>query len=272
MPRNTINLTLLWSLLCANYTNAFTLSMSASTLPAGITKKTLVQPSNPSNRIEVGDVATVKYTCSTTGNSPVIFASGTSDKMVAGEGLMVDGWELALLTMSKGERSVYQIAPDGAAKYGYGTAGVPPIIGSNAPLEFDITILDVEQGVDLGTIASADPLKPRDPKSIAAAYSTRRELAALEEANQKEGIEGLIEKFKGYYFFGFFEGETGQAAPWYLKPAITFPLAFAIVGATFYVSLKGGAIYERGAQITDELDDIVLTNFVWLLAALANLN
>lgn len=269
MPRNTIHILLLLETLWCSYTNAFTLTMSSTALPAGITKKTLSQPTNAANTIEVGDVVTVKYTCSTKGNDAVTFASGTKDKMVAGEGLMVDGWELALLTMSKGERSVYEIAADGASKFGYGTAGVPPIIDSNAPLEFDITVLDVEQGADLGTIASSDPLKPRDPKSIAAAYSTRRELAALEDANKKEGIEGMIEKFKGYYFFGFFEGETGEDAPWYLRPSITFPLAFAIVGATFFVSLKGGAIYERGAQVTDELDDIVLTNFVWLLAALA---
>jgi hypothetical protein len=44
-----------------------------------------------------------------------------------------------------------------------------------------------------------------------------------------------------------------------LKPSITFPIAFAIVGAAFYVSFKFGAIRERGSQSTDELDDIVLS-------------
>ena len=76
---------------------------------------------------------------------------------------------------------------------------------------------------------------------------------------KKEGLEGWIETVKGWYFFGFFEGETGEEAPWILKPSITFPIAFAIVGAAFLVSYKFGAITERGSQSTDELDDIILS-------------
>lgn len=76
---------------------------------------------------------------------------------------------------------------------------------------------------------------------------------------KKEGLEGIIETVKGWYFFGFFEGETGEEAPWYLKPSITFPIAFAVVGAAFYISFVGGAITERGVQTTDELDEIILS-------------
>jgi hypothetical protein len=76
---------------------------------------------------------------------------------------------------------------------------------------------------------------------------------------KKEGLEGWIETVKGWYFFGFFEGETGEEAPWILRPSITFPIAFAIVGAAFYISYAGGAITERGMQSTDELDDIILS-------------
>ena len=52
---------------------------------------------------------------------------------------------------------------------------------------------------------------------------------ALEKAEEKEGLEGWIEKAKSFYFFGFFEGETGEQAPWILRPSITFPIAFAVV-------------------------------------------
>ena len=76
---------------------------------------------------------------------------------------------------------------------------------------------------------------------------------------EKEGLEGLIEKAKNFYFFGFFEGETGQQAPWFLRPSITFPLAFLVVGAAFYVSVISGAISERGAEVTDELDEIIIS-------------
>jgi len=219
----------------------------------------------------VGDVATVKYSCSARDVATSVTFSQSSavgEKLVAGEGLMVDGWEYALLSMRAGERSVFEITD--ATSFGYGAAGVPPVVGPNAQLTFDIQVMNVEQGVDLGTIASADPLKPRDPKSIADAYSTRRELAALEEANKKEGLEGLLEKVQSYYFFGFFEGETGEQAPWYLRPSLTFPLAFAVVGAAFYVSIKTGAIYERGSQATDELDDIILSSILLSLTYFLN--
>lgn len=81
----------------------------------------------------------------------------------------------------------------------------------------------------------------------------------IEKQNEKEGLEGLIEKAKEFYFFGFFEGETGEQAPWILRPSITFPIAFAVVGLGFYVTYAVGGISERGAQVTDELDDIILS-------------
>ena len=70
----------------------------------------------------------------------------------------------------------------------------------------------------------------------------------------------MIERAKSFYFFGFFEGETGQQAPWYLRPSITFPIAFAVVGLAFYVSFAVGGISERGVQSTDELDEVILSS------------
>lgn len=98
----------------------------------------------------------------------------------------------------------------------------------------------------------------RTASEIAAAYEQRQALRAL-DGPEKEGLEGFIEKAKNFYFFGFFEGETGEQAPWILRPSITFPIAFAIVGAAFYVSVVSGAISERGAEVTDELDEIILS-------------
>lgn len=82
------------------------------------------------------------------------------------------------------------------------------------------------------------------------------------EGPEKEGFEGFLEKAKNFYFFGFFEGETGEQAPWILRPSITFPIAFLIVGAAFYVSIISGAISERGASVTDELDEVILSSIV----------
>jgi len=250
--------------------NRLSSSISAATadsleLPAGIQKKIVKDGNSNGFPIRIGDVVTVRYSCSADGSSSP-FARSSGQKFVVGDGLMVDGWEMALMNMNEGERSVFQISDP---KFGYGSAGVPPLIAENAKIEMDLEILTVEQGVDLGTIASADPLKPRTPTSIAAAYATRRELSALEAADQKEGLEGLIAKFKSFYFFGFFEaldednkGSSRDRKPvsWLLRPSITFPIAFATVGLAFYVLYVGGGISERGAQITDELDEFIVSS------------
>jgi hypothetical protein len=101
----------------------------------------------------------------------------------------------------------------------------------------------------------------RTAEEISAAYEARQAERAL-AGPPKEGLEGFIDKAKNFYFFGLFEGETGQQAPWFLRPSITFPLAFLIVGAAFYVSFATGAISERGASVKDELDEIILSSSV----------
>jgi len=229
-------------------------SSTASILPPGLNKNVKKAGSGPP--LNLGDVATIKYSCFVKGSSAP-FAKSLEQKVIVGDGLMVDGWELSLPTMSVGEVASIDISD---AKYGYGSAGVPPFVPANAPLTINLEILGSETGVDLGTIASADPLKPRTPQTIAAAYASRRELASIEEENkEKEGwLQDSIKKFKTFYFFGFFEGETGQQAPWYLRPSITFPIAFAIVGAAFYVLFVAGGITERGTQVLDELDEYVI--------------
>jgi hypothetical protein len=57
-----------------------------------------------------------------------------------------------------------------------------------------------------------------------------------------------------------FEGETGEQAPWFLRPSITFPLAFAVMGAAFWVTFASGGINEKGAQKRDELDEIIISS------------
>ena len=101
----------------------------------------------------------------------------------------------------------------------------------------------------------------RTASAIQAAYEQRQALKAL-DGPAREGLEGFLDKAKNFYFFGFFEGETGEQAPWFLRPSITFPIAFLIVGAAFYVSVVSGAITERGASVTDELDEVILSSII----------
>jgi len=192
---------------------------------------------------------------------------------------MIEGWDKALSTMNVGEKATIQI--DDYDKYGYGAEGIKPAVPPNARLSIEMEILDAEEQKNMGVagvvgagagvtgltgsgdLGALDPSKPRTPDAIAAAYKVMQVQMAVDKENEKEGLEGMIAKAKEFYFFGFFEGETGEKAPWYLRPSITFPIAFAVVGAGFFVTFALGGISERGRQKTDELDDIVLTyNFV----------
>jgi hypothetical protein len=103
----------------------------------------------------------------------------------------------------------------------------------------------------------------RTAAEIEAAYEKRMAIKAL-DGPEREGFEGFLDKAKNFYFFGFFEGETGEQAPWFLRPSITFPIAFAIVGAAFYVSIVSGAISERGAAVKDELDEVIFNSILLL--------
>ena len=41
---------------------------------------------------------------------------------------------------------------------------------------------------------------------------------AMADAGELEGLDKVVAWVKNIYIFGLFEGETGEEAPWYLKP------------------------------------------------------
>lgn len=231
----------------------------AASLPEGLSK-TVVKPGS-GRPLDFGDVATVRYTCSVPGASQP-FARSNSQKVIVGDGIMVRGWDTALQSMTVGEKATVLVTDP--ERFGYGAEGIPPFVPPNAQLEMEIELLGAEDGADLASLATSDPLKPRTPDAIAAAYKTRQQQALIDEATKPEGLEGMIERAKSFYFFGFFEGETGEQAPWILRPSITFPIAFAVVGLAFYVSFAVGGISERGVQSTDELDEVILSAAAFL--------
>ena len=213
----------------------------------------------------------VKYYCKAAGSNAA-FARSDRQRIVAGDGSMIRGWDVALRTMREGERASIHISD---AQFAYGAEGVPPFIPSNAEIEIDLEVLNLEENIGLGGAgqmggesssaldAMEGPInRPRTPGAIAAAYEQKMKEKAIRDSTveKKEGVAWVVEKLRTSYFFGLFEGETGQEAPWYLKPSITFPIAFAVVGLAFWVSLAGGAISERGMPSTDELDEIIVSS------------
>lgn len=232
-------------------------STSTRTLPEGLIKS--IQTPGDGPLVSFGDICTLSYSCyvlEDDGSSSQLFAKAPAQKYMIGDGSMVDAWEKVLPTMRVGERSIVRVNDP---KLGYGNAGVPPVVPPNAMLEFDIEVLNAmpaTANIDFDTIAMADKT-PKTAAEIEAAFA--RKMAAKSDEPQLEGFELFLKKAKNFYFFGLFEGETGERPPWILRPSITFPLAFAVVGAAFYISYTGGAISERGAQVKDELDEIILS-------------
>jgi len=241
-------------------TRVFSSATTGEEIKPGLTK--VITKKGDGDRLQFGDIALVKYSCNVPSMPPFSKASIQKVQVSSGSGVFIKGWDIALSTMSVGERATIHVQD--AEAFGYGAAGVPPFIPSNAAIDMDIEVLEVQESSELlkldasGLLSNSESAKPRTPAAIAAAYQSRQDEAELVE--EKEGLEGIIEKLKSFYFFGFFEGETGQKAPWYLRPSITFPLAFFIVGAAFAVSVGLDAISERGMPSTDELDEIVVSS------------
>jgi FK506-binding protein 1 len=123
-----------------------------SILPQGLTKT--ISNNGSGRPIRLGDIVTVQYHAylpiqveSGDANNmiiPVTIAkSSPKQKVIVGDGMMVAGWDAALLSMTVGERAIVRI--EDSVKFGYGEKGVPPIVPPNAPIEMDIQILDAEE-------------------------------------------------------------------------------------------------------------------------------
>jgi FKBP-type peptidyl-prolyl cis-trans isomerase len=226
---------------------------TTTTLADGLVKTVTKPGTGPTLR--PGDIATLRYCCYHNDNP---FSRASLQKVVVGDGTMVPGWDKALKTMRVGEHAVVQLL---SPEWGYGSAAVPGILPANAaPIVMEFEVLDRQDptdNIDFDSLAMADAT-PRTATDIAAAFELKQaQKARLGPA--KEGLEAWIEKAQNFYFFGLFEGETGERPPWFLRPSITFPLAFLVVGAAFYITFAGGAIYERGAQVKDELDEFIVS-------------
>ena len=135
--------------------NSQLFSSAAGTLPEGLSK-TVVKPGS-GRQLNFGDVATVKYTCSVPGASQP-FARSNSQKVIVGDGIMIRGWDAALSSMTVGEKATVLVTDP--ERFGYGAEGIPPFVPPNAQLEMEIELLGAEDGADLSTLATSDPLKP----------------------------------------------------------------------------------------------------------------
>jgi len=177
-------------------------------------------------------------------------ARGKTFKFTLGEGKVIGGWEVGLSTMQVGEQATLTCA----SQYAYGAKGIPPMIPPAAALRFDVELVSVElPEAEARTFADDNPLAPRTPESIKAAYESKMASKPVE----KEGFEGFVEWAKSIYIFGLFSTK-GERPPWYLNPLITFPAIFVIVGIGFYLVVLLNGIHRGEVPLSgDDLSDFI---------------
>ena len=137
-------------------TQIYSSAAASETVVAEGLLKTVTQPGR-GGPVKLGDIATVKYSCylpDAPDQRP--FSKSSSQKIVVGDGTMIAGWDKALKGMRIGERAVVRIVDPAL---GYGPAGVPPLVPSNAALEIDLEVLDSAPplaNIDFDNLAMAD--------------------------------------------------------------------------------------------------------------------
>lgn len=190
--------------------------------------------------------------------------------LTLGEGEVITAWEVAVAAMRMGERARVVCS----SSYAYGDFGREPQVPPGASLEFEITLLrDVPKpaaqrsaaqpaaaaGGDAMSQISAAPssipqrtsmadlARPdiaRSPAEIAAAYEAK--LAQGKQTPQVSEdtslLQVIIERLRTAYIFGLFDSQTGEKAPWYLNPLITFPGMFAFVSVGIVLVKITGAV------------------------------
>ncbi|CAM9130989.1 unnamed protein product [Ectocarpus sp. 4 AP-2014] len=215
----------------------------------GVTREMIKEGSGKG--LATGDIATVRFT-GTVAETGLVFSKGDEYLTTLEDGTMISGWDTGLAGLRKGDRALIKCT----SRYGYGAEGVTPIVPPNANLVFDVELVENEGNImNPATFVDANPLTPRTPDTIAEAFDSksRRKALAAADVDELEGLDKVIAWAKNIYIFGLFEGETGEEAPWYLKPLITFPIMITICGVAFYaVLLLGGVTTDRGTGVQDD--------------------
>lgn len=148
------------------------------------------------------------------------------------QGKVIKGWEIGIKTMELGEKAKFIIN----SKYGYKKKGIPPIIPPNAKLFFEIELLEVNN-LDLkkGTSDILNQELPRTPEKIQEEFEKKILQKNTTNKNDKMG---------NFFFISPFQSQSGEKAPWWLNPSITFILVFAVVFLLFYFVLSVGGIHQ----------------------------
>lgn len=182
---------------------------------------------------EDGAVARLRYKAFGAGG--LLLAKADDMTYTVGDQSWVPGFDLAVRSMTVGESAKFECT----SAYAYGDQGVPPAVSAGETISLEVDMVDYRGNLATSTSFAQDkPLTPRTATEIKQEYERRRASklraeVSVQDTNEDAGLFAPIKKamdtFRGFYFFGFFESQTGETPPWYLRPLITFPTIFIFV-------------------------------------------
>lgn len=220
------------------------------TSDGGVVKEILTKGTG--KQIEAGDILAVEYIAKL-GNDGRVFARGDKEKFVFKDGSLIKGWDIGVGSMQVGEKARIICQPS----YAYGEKGVggPNVVPPNAQVQIEIRVLawlgnQLRPESLFSKDLDIDPFIASTPEAIQAEFNDMQS----KTADKYEGgwVQLYVNRIKNISFgfggSGFFASQSGERAPWYLNPNITFPAMITIVLAAFITVLSTGSVKEKGER------------------------
>ena len=239
------------SLLQSTASSSFTSSPISLTGDGGVVK-TLIGKGQGKD-IEVGDILAIKYQAFVKGQSKP-FAKSDKETCIVKDGSFIKGWDISISSMKIGEKATFTLS----GKYAYGSKGVESVIPPDAEIVVDLNIL-----AWLGNQLQPESLFQKDLDIDPFVASTPEQIQ--EEFDQMQARK--VDKYAGSIFdiywnriksisfgfngVGFFTSQSGEKAPWYLNPNITFPSMITFVLVAFLTVFYSGGVKEKGTRSID---------------------
>jgi len=216
----------------------------------GVVKEVMM--AGTGKQVEAGDILAVEYVAKL--GDGRVFARGDKEKFVLKDGSLIKGWDIGVGSMKVGEKARI-ICQSGYAYGDKGIGGGASVIPQNAQVQLEIRIMawlgnQLRPESLFSKDLDIDPFIASTPEAIAAEFNEMQ--AARADKYEGGWAQVYLNRIKNISFgfggSGFFASQSGEKAPWYLNPNITFPTMIAIVLSAFITVLSTGSVKEKGER------------------------
>ena len=204
-------------------------------------------------KVEDGDILAIQYEAKLK-NLEKVIAKGEQEKFVLKDGSLIKGWDIGLSSMRVGEKARVSVS----SNYAYGDQGIIPVIPPGSDIEINVKILawlgnQLRPESLFSKDLDIDPFVSSTPEQIQADYDDMQ--AAKNDKYEGNIADIYLRRIKNISFgFGgsnFFASQSGDKAPWWLNPNITFPTMISICLAAFVTVISFSGIKEKGERPID---------------------